>query len=47
MKSPTPYHRNRTFIDGIWMDIDDLFDDGDDFDYYGDTAVSDDDFEVS
>ena len=42
MKSSTPYHRNRSFKNGIWIDIDDLYDDGDDFDNYGDPGIGDD-----
>ena len=47
MKSSTPYHRNRSFKDGIWMDIDDLYDDGDDLGYDGDPVVDADDMEAT
>ena len=47
MKSSTPCHRNRLFKDGIWMDIDDLYDDGDDLGYDGDPGVDDADMEAT
>ena len=46
MKSSMPYHRNRSFKDGVWMDIDDLFDDGDDCDYDWDQGFDDSDSDL-